>query len=400
MTSQPPVSGPRSKPPRGEPRQIGLPSIQQARDQRGKRQWMPARFWKWAAVIIGAGIILWWKLEQGEVSKMRNELLARQRAVIEQLGPRWFPLRDKIEGWTVECAAKDFKEEVAEKLVDQWDFRSMPGIYLRLAQDGATSPKAIRQAAQKSLHDGFTSCLLLVNNPNPLAGPKCETTESCAQGQLCNDYKHCAQYSQPYNLRLAYRTMFVMTDEWTAIVQDLSKKLSLRGTVATFDAMNKYDLPAAAELLQRAQYFLVVVDEPASEEDLKGLDLGLPEVADAGAADDRSIPTASHMARVCAWRLSDGAKMLAIRRDAAGQLMGGKESTQPATRIAKRRQANSCALALSVREAIGVAPGAKVEDKEPAPVEADGGAPERDAGAGAGPKDAGAAVKATDAGSP
>jgi len=240
---------------------------------------------------------------------------------------------------------------------------------------------------------------LLVNNPKPLAGPQCETTESCAQGQLCNDYKHCSEYSQPYNLRLAYRTMFVMTDEWTAIVQDLSKKLSLRGTVATFDAINKYELPAAAELLQRAKYFLVVVDEPASAEDLKG-DLGLPEVADAGAADDRSIPTAPHLARVCAWRLSDGAKMLAIRKDAAGQLMGGKESTNHDTRIAKRRQANSCALALAVREAIGVAPGAKVEDKEPAPIPTDGGAPEADGGAGTMPADAGAAAPVTDGGAP
>ncbi|RLB65814.1 MAG: hypothetical protein DRI90_01010 [Deltaproteobacteria bacterium] len=351
---------------------------------------MPVRFWKWAAVCIAAGIILWWKLEQGEINKMRNELLSRQRAVKEQLGPRWFPLRDKIEGWTVECAAKDFKEVVAEKLVDDWDFRTMPGIYLRLAQGVATSPESIREAATKSLHDGFTSCLLLVNNPHPIAGPECRTTGDCAKGQLCNDYQHCSEYSQPYNLRLAYRTMYVMTDEWTADVQDLTKKLAVRGTVATFDAINKYDLPAAAELLQRAKYFLVVVDEPASEVDKKGA-LGLPEVADAGAADDQSIPTAPHMARVCAWRLADDAKVLATRKHAAGQLMGGKEATHLATRIAKRRQANSCALALAVREAIGVEPGAKVPEKDPI-LATDGGAPEGDAGRGSGtsPSDAGA----------
>ena len=143
----------------------------------------------------------------------------------------------------------------------------------------------------------------------------------------------------------------------------------------------------------------MVVDEPASEEDLKD-DLGLPEVADAGAADDRSIPTASHMARVCAWRLSDGAKMLAIRKDAAGALMGGKEAIEPATRIAKRRQANSCALALAVREAMGVEPGAKVEDKDPEPVAVDGGAPESDGGAEEPAADAGAAAPPTPAPGP
>jgi hypothetical protein len=355
---------------------------------------MPVRFWKWAAVILGAGAVLWWKLEQGEINTMRNELLSRQRAVKEQLGPRWYPLRKKIEGWTIECGAKDFKEVVADKLVQDWDFRTMPGIYLRLAQQVTTSPESIREAAKKSLHDGFTSCLLLANNPNPIAGPECRTTEDCAQGQLCNDYQHCAEYGQPYNLRLAYRTMHVMSDEWTADVQDLTQKLAVRGTVATFDAINKYDLPAAAELLQRAQYFLVVVDEPASAADKEGA-LALPEVADAGAADDRSIPTAHHKARVCAWRLEDGAKMLATRQDAAGQLMGGKEATNQATRIAKRRQANSCALALAVRETLGVAPGAKVEEKDEPPI-SDGGAPPGDAGAATN----GTAAPTADAGAP
>ncbi len=394
VTSQPPTSGSRTKEAPKEPRTIGLPSIEQARQERGKRQWMPVRFWKWAAVFIGAGIILWWKLEQGEVNQMRNELLARQRAVTEQLGPRWFPLRDKIEGWTVECAAKDFKEVVVDQLLDQWDFRTMAGIYLRLAQAAATSPKSIREAATKSLHDGFTSCLLVVNNPNPIAGPECRTTQDCAQGQLCNDYQHCAEYGQPYNLRLAYRTMYVMTDEWTADIQDITKKLTMRGAVATFDAINKYDLPAAAELLQRAKFFLVVVDEPASAVDKEG-DLGLPEVADAGVADDLSIPTAPHQARVCAWRLEDGAKVLAVRRDAAGQLMGGPETTNLETRIARRRQANSCALALAVREALGVEPGAKVPEKEPTPV-TDGGVPEGDGGV----VDSGGTQPTADAGAP
>jgi hypothetical protein len=356
----PPVSGRRAKPsPIPEPAKPvvrGLPSVSEARAQR--RQWLPgARFWKWSAIFIAAGIILWWKLEQGEVNRMRNELLARQRVVREELGPRWFPLRDKLEGWTQECAAPSFKAAEGPELVKSWDFRKMPGIYLRLAQKDGKTVDDIREAATKSLRDAFTSCLLLVPNPNPIAGAACETTQDCPQGQLCNDYKHCAEYSQPFNLRTAYKTMHVMTDEWTADIQQVTNKLTLRGAAATFDAANKYDLPVATDLLQRSKYFLVVVDEEELLDDKSAMQ-ALPEVGDAGVEDDRSIPTAPHKARVCVWRLDDGKKMLALRGDASGMLVGGgQKSLDVETRVAQQRQANSCALALTVRESIGASGG-------------------------------------------
>jgi hypothetical protein len=363
-SSDPPVSGARpKKAPREGNIARGLPSIDEARAQRKKLQWMPLRFWKWAALCIGAGIILWWKLEEGKINTMRNDLLARQRAVTQELGPRWFPLRDKVEKWTTVCGAEAFIEKRAPDLAKEWDFRSMNGIYLRLAKEDAKQPATIRQAAQRSLHDGFTSCLLLVNNPNPLAGAKCETTQDCPAGQLCNDYMHCAEHSQPYNLRLAYRTMHVMTDEWVAEIQDISNKLTIRGAMATFDATNKYDLPVATELLQRAKYFMVVVDEEVAADEGR-VDEALPEVADAGAQDDRAIPTASHPARVCVWRLEDDAQMLALRGQAAGTLVGSHDNLDLATRIARQRQANSCALALDVREAIGAKAGAQVPEPD------------------------------------
>jgi hypothetical protein len=352
----------------------GLPSVEEARAAR-RRGWLPgSRFWKWSAICIGAGIILWWKLEQGEINRMRNELLARQRGVREELGPRWFPLRDKIEGWTQACAAADFKPVEAPELVKEWDFRKLPGIYLRLSQKDAKSVNSIRDAAQKSLRDAFTACLLLTPNPNPLAGPACETTEDCGAKQLCNDYKHCAEYSQPFNLRTAYKTMQLMSDEWTAEIQQVTNKLTLRGAIATFDAANKYDLPVAADLLQRSKYFLLVVDE-AQLLDEKGATEALPTVADAGVHDDRSIPTAPHKARVCVWRLEDDKKVLALRGDASGMLVGGqKAAVDLETNISQQRQANSCALALTVREEMGAAAkeGAPDDGKRP-PEEKDEG---------------------------
>ena len=307
-------------------------------------KWLPPRFWVWAIVFIGAGLIVWWKIDEGEINKMRGELLARQRVVVEELGPKWLPLRDRIEKWTQECAVGAFHDEPNPDLVEEWDFRKMPGIYLRVGLTAAKSTNTIREAANKSLKDGFTACLFRVNNPSPLAGPKCETTEQCPPRNICNEFNHCAEPHQPFNARLAYKALFMLTDEWIADTQAITNRLTMRGAAATFEANNRYDLPIATDLLARSKYFLAVVDEPVEGND--GLDL--PEVSDAGEQDDRSIPTAAHPARICLWRLEDDKKMIAIRRDADGELRSASTANiDPKTMIARKRQANSCARSRS-----------------------------------------------------
>ena len=368
----------------------GLPSVIEARKQIGKKKMLPTRYWMWAIVFIGAGIIVWWKLEEGEINKMRNELLGRQRAVVEELGPRWFPLRDRIADWTQECAVEALTDHIDPEVMDKaWSFRDKAGIYLRLAQPNAETPEKIREAATKSLRDGFTSCLLVVENKSPISGAKCHTNRDCPRGNMCNEFYHCAEHSQPYNLRVAFKTMHIMTDEWVADIQDVSNKLAMRGVQATFEEINDYDLPVAVDLLARSKYFLVVVDElvKADEQDI---DQSLPDV-DAGTQDDRSIPTAAHPARVCLWRLEDGKKMLALRREAAGTLRGpGVEQVPLQTRIAQQRQANSCSLALAVREAIGAERAPSVPEQlnpdegEQGPDEGEQGPDDRKQGTGGG----------------
>jgi hypothetical protein len=192
---------------------------------------------------------------------------------------------------------------------------------------------------------------------------------------------------------MAFKTLHVMSDEWVANIQEIGNKLEMRGAQATFEDINKYDLPAATDLLARSKYFLVVVDEAVAA-DQGDIEEALPEVADAGAQDDRSIPTAAHPARVCVWRLEDDKKMLTLRRDAAGALRGpGTQNVGFETRIAQQRQANSCALALSVRETIGGDQGVRL----PTGPDAAAGGGSADAGsADAGSADAGSA----DAGAP
>ena len=335
--SDPPVSGSR---PKGEmPR--GLPSIAEARRE---RQTQP-KVWTWITLVLAVGLVVWWKVDSGKIDDLRSQLLSRQREVAARLGPSWVALRDRAEKWTGECAADKLEEVKGDKLVATWDFRSMPGVYLRLAKSNAGDSMKIRAAAGKSFHDGFTSCLFTSQNTSPVAGTACQSTLECPRGQICNEFRQCAEHGQPYNLRIAYRAMYVLSDEWVENIQSLRNDLELRGAMQTFDATEKYDLPVATELLSQAKYFMVVVDE--------SVEGGEPEVAaDAGPpTDDRSISATPHAARVCLWRLEDGKKMLALRREGAGELMGGTPANDE-TRLARQRQANSCALALSVRDVI------------------------------------------------
>lgn len=369
--SDPPPSGPREIP-SGPPEVTrGLPSVSEARAQRRRLQSLPPRIWLWAAVFIGAGIVIWWRTEQAQINEMRAELLARQRAVKAELGPRWLPLRDKLEQWTSDCGEAAFTDQLPpDDLIETWDFRNMPGIYLRLAQADTSDPEKIREASNKSLKDAFTACLLTAENASPLKGAECKTTQECPQGQMCNEFERCSVPSQPYNLRTAYKSLFVLSDEWVAQTQEVTNELTMRGVIGTFDSISDYDLPIAADLLTRSKYFLVVVDEAVTAKPDRA-DAALPAVQQD--QDDRSIPTADHPARVCLYRLEDDKLMFRVKRMAAGDLRGPAMNNLE-SQIFLKRQANSCALALEVKQVLG----AETTDPEGAPPKQDDEAPENE----------------------
>src|SRR5215468_5287724 len=91
-----------------KPRNRGLPSIQQARDARaeGRTRWPAPKFWAYAGMVMAIGAILHWKWSDSEIERTKQKLLADQRGVAAELGPRWLPLRARIEGW-ITALAKD-----------------------------------------------------------------------------------------------------------------------------------------------------------------------------------------------------------------------------------------------------------------------------------------------------
>ncbi len=331
-----------------EPRQRGLPAVHAARGARasGKVRYPSVKFWGYSALILAVGAILQWKSSANELEKARQKLMADQRAVTVELGPRWFPLRERIERWTTELAGEPGAEIVDLESLKSWDFRDKIGNYLRLRVNDAKTPESIRAGAVNSLRDGFTSCLMRVPNPNPIAGPVCKRTRDCPSGEFCNEQDHCSRLAQPFNVREAYQPMRVLSDDWVREVQDADSDLHVRALEAGFKDKVRDDIPRVIEVLQKAQYLLVVLDEDVPGMALPGADAGPSAAAEA-------IQGVPHMARVSVWRLNDGKQILRLRREANGQVLGGTPSGDPDVLASTMQQVNNCALALEVRNAMG-----------------------------------------------
>ncbi len=232
-------------------RNRGLPAVQQARDARaeGKMRWPSPKFWAYSGIILAISAILHWKWSDAEVERTKQKLLADQRGVAAELGPRWLPLRERIEGWVTTLAHDPGPDVIDHEALSRWDFRHRPGIYLRLRTEDAQTPDEIRTGARDSLRDGFTACLMRVPNPSATAGKECKRTRDCPTHEFCNEQDHCSRPAQPFNLRVAYRTMHILTEEWVREVQASDSELRTRLYVANFEDAIRDELPLAAELL-------------------------------------------------------------------------------------------------------------------------------------------------------
>lgn len=302
--------------------------------------------------MLVAGFIVYWKMAQGKVESLRSALLADQRGAAKALETTWIPLRDRLERWTVELAmlpSDGFPEVVDKATLDEWDFRAKPGIYLRLRKEDAESADSIRKHAIESLRDAFTACLVRVPNADPHAGRECKKTRDCEQGEICNENDRCSKPAQPYNLRVAYRAFRFLQESWVREVQEASSDLRLTVLRESFKDSMADDVPVAADLLVRAQYFLVVLDETPP---------GKTIAAGDGGTLTEAVQLERHPARVALYRLSDNKLVLRLRREAGGELVGAAAVTDQRVMEARQRQANSCALALAVREAMGDTKGA------------------------------------------
>jgi hypothetical protein len=338
---------------RDEQPERGLPSLNEARLERrraivfgrARLPALPPYFWLWLGIGLATFGVVYWRVVQGQLDSRKSAVMAKQRAIAQSLGVRLVPFRDRIERWVIESAGA-YGGDTLNPAASLDDIARSPGVYLRLRLSNAHTPVAIRRAAQSSLRDGFTSCLFVTRAPNTaLPEQVCQSTNDCGPGSLCNEYRICAPPPEPYNMRLAYRALRVLSSEWTDELHQAGSELGVSAYDRDLDAVTKHDVPVAIELLSRAKYFTLVLDEDAPSE---------PEGLDAGETRDEQLQRTAHSARVAIWNLSSKLLVLRLRRSASAQIVPVGESTKAmqAALASAQRQANNCSLALQVKDAL------------------------------------------------
>lgn len=329
----------------------GLASIAEARELRASRAWPAAsgKFWLWSLIAIVAMTIFYWKKTQSENDAFRARILAKQRAIAADHGAPFFSLRDRAERWTADLAKGSFEPDlIAPSLKEAGGKGDLalfkrPGVYLRVTREDARSPEGIRAAARGSLRDAFTSCLLHTPHLTKHQGQACRVSKECPAGHLCNEADICAVPAQPFNLRLAYHGLRVLGDAWVRSVQSsgdgASDTLVLRRYEMDIDSALSNDIPVVTDLLRKAEFFLVVVDEVPE---------GFKAPPDGSLG--QAIQGEPHPARVALHDLKTGELLLRLHRtvDVTIPTIPGDAETMDA----QRRQILNCALAQEVRAAL------------------------------------------------
>jgi hypothetical protein len=174
-------------------------------------------------------------------------------------------------------------------------------------------------------------------------------------------------------MRLAYRALRVLEPAWTDELHKAGTDLKVRAFELDLESVVERDVPIAAEVLARAKYVTVVLDdEPPG---------GLPpmsKAADGGASfmresEEERLHRVAHRATVGIWDLTREQLLVRVTGMAAGSFVpvGAQSISSPEVRAAQERQVNSCALALHVREVVA----ARQAEAQPRTAEPDGGAP-------------------------
>jgi len=318
-----------------KPRDIGLKAIRDARMARAasKRGRVSGKTWLLGFSAVLAVVVAAWLFRDRSLANQKEEVLAKQRAALATVGAEWFPLRDKMEKTAVE-AAGPYKGDLVDPAAATWDFRSAPGIYLRMRVEDAKDVATVHKMAGESARDSFVGCLLRENNPTAAAAARGEADA----GSGWED--------QPWNLRLAYHATRVLTDEWVNEVKDAEDEIHLRVFVQQYEKAQKEEIPLAIDIIKKAQFFLLVLDEDVPE--------AAELVADGGKITQQELQQVPHPTRVHLVDLRSGKEIVRLRRESEAdfRFAGEQRLRDPRVLAAMKRQVNNCALAHDVWAAI------------------------------------------------
>jgi len=319
-----------------ERRKPGLASVHEGREKRLEGRFSRPTGRAYLTIVVGlvASLVIYWVVSSRELGSRKSALLSKQRADEATIGAEWAPLRDRIEKFVVDRSGAWSDDKEVEPDAKAWASRVESGIYLRLRIEDAKSPEAIRKAAQDSARDAFTGCMLRTENK--------ALAEGVADAGAFPD--------QPWNLRQAYDATRILTPEWVAQVKDADDSLRLRIFEQQYDKAERDEIPRAIDIVKKADFFLLVLDEPADDPGAVK-----PRFTDGGIdSAEEAIQIAPHWARVHVLDLKKDQEILRVRARADGAFVmaAGKPVTDDETLDAMKRQVNNCALAQNVRSAI------------------------------------------------
>lgn len=307
----------------------GLPAVARAREDRsrGRTRWTTQAGLVALAVVIG-GLVAHKIVSQRELNTDRAALLSKQRAVAVTLGPQWFPLRDKLEA-DVLGAAKDYAGDSVDEQARRGDFKTQPGLYLRMRVADARDAASVRKVAADAKKDAFAACLL--REPN----------ERGVRGEIDGG----AFAEQPWNLGQAYASTRILTDDWMQEVKDADDDLRLRVFAEQYDKAVKTEIPLAVDVVRQAKFFLLVLDEDVPE---------AAKLTDGGGITEEALQLVPHPSRVHLFDLASGKEIARLRRTGDARVIpaGERMVTDSETRDAMQRQANNCSLANAVEVAL------------------------------------------------
>lgn len=317
-----------------KPREYGLKAVRDARIERGRLKHGRLSS-KAMLVALGSMVTVAtaaWLFQERSLAEQKEELLSKQRAVATTVGAEWSTLRETLEKATLD-AAGSYKGDYLDPEASRWDFRSLPGIYLRTRVEDAKDLASLRASAKDSVRDSFVGCLLRPNNASAAA---------IARGEDAGAEWH----DQPWNLRLGYFATRILTDEWVNGVKDAEDELHLRVFVQQYEKAKTEEIPLTIDIVKKAQFFLLVLDEDVPEARELAPDAG----PNAGKVTGLELQQLPHPTRIHVLDLRRGKEMVRLRREveAGFRFMGERTLRDPSILAAMKRQVNNCTLAHDV----------------------------------------------------
>jgi hypothetical protein len=306
----------------------GLKAIHEAREEQkpgGKYGRPSTGLYLFGVSAILGSLVVYHYVSDYQLNAQKKDLLADQRAMKTTIGASWFPMRDELEAYVLD-AAKAYKGDFLDSTAAQSNFRSEPGLYLRMRVADAKDIASLRAAAAQSKKDAFTGCFLR------------ESNRAAAMGAPDAG----AFPEQPWNLGQAYKATWILGDEWSQQVRDANDRMQVRLAQEQYEKASKLDMRTAAEVVKQSRFFLLVLDEDSPD---------VKTSADGGRVDEAALQLVPHWSQVHVFDLRTKGDILRLRRQGAASFLGTSDQVMndPEVREAMQRQVNNCSLADQVR---------------------------------------------------